>query len=128
MQSLKPLAEPDGVIRALIVDDQPIFRPGIRHLLEGKDRIDPEGEAASIEQAGERLGPHRADVGLLDHNQPGINFVEGLPALLATRNRVQSALLARDLGPGEPQSRTSHLPVISRRTTPCSPLPAIPTP
>jgi DNA-binding NarL/FixJ family response regulator len=93
MQSANNPIDTDDGIGVLIVDDHPIFRQGIRHLLEEEDGIDPKGEAASVEQALAWLGSHRADVALLDHNLPGTNGVEGLPSLLAAQYDLQVVVL-----------------------------------
>jgi DNA-binding NarL/FixJ family response regulator len=63
-------------IRVLIMDDHPIFRHGLRWVLETAPDIKVVGEAANGQEAiqlAERLMP---DVVLIDINLPGINGLE----------------------------------------------------
>ena len=87
------IAEPGSEVGVLVVDDHPIFRQGIWHMLEYEPSIRPLAEVDSIERALEWLRTRRADVVLLDHNLPGTNGVDGLPALLAAQQDLQVVVL-----------------------------------
>lgn len=63
-------------IRVLIMDDHPIFRRGIRWILDSAPNIEVIGEAENGQEAidmADRLSP---DVVLVDVNLPGINGLE----------------------------------------------------
>jgi two-component system invasion response regulator UvrY len=69
------------MIRVLIVDDHPILRSGVRELLEADPEISVVAEAASAEEASQRLGDTEADVMLLDISLPGQSGVDLLHQL-----------------------------------------------
>ena len=57
-------------IRILIADDHPIFRDGLRKLLEGADDITIVGEASSGNECVQMLGKLKPDILLLDLRMP----------------------------------------------------------
>jgi DNA-binding NarL/FixJ family response regulator len=73
--------------RVVIVDDHQLFRAGVRSELDGLVEI--VGEAATVDEAVERIGEERPDVVLLDVHMPGGGGVEVMrrvaQALPATR-------------------------------------------
>lgn len=69
------------VIRALIVDDEPLAREGLRMLLEGDAEIEVVGEAKSGAEAVEMIGVVRPDLVFLDIQMPAMNGFEVLAAL-----------------------------------------------
>jgi DNA-binding NarL/FixJ family response regulator len=76
-----------NAIRVLIADDHPVFRSGVRAILEGESDAEIVGEAATADEAislAEQLHP---DVVVMDLHMPGVGGVE------ATREIVE-----RDLG------------------------------
>ncbi|MEA3412946.1 MAG: response regulator transcription factor [Pseudomonadota bacterium] len=93
MRIIETLSQPDSPVEVLIVDDHPIFRQGIRHLLESEPGVRGIGEAASIEEATGWLKARRADVVLLDHNLPGGNGVDGMSRLFRARKDLQVIVL-----------------------------------
>ena len=90
MDSSNHGAGADRPIEVLIVDDHPIFRRGIRDLLETDDGIALLAEVGSIPEALQWLAGTRADVVLLDHNLPGTQGITGLPLLLEAQHDLQA--------------------------------------
>jgi len=93
MDSLRDGAASGQPIEVLIVDDHPIFRRGIRDLLETDDDILLLAEVGSIAEALQWLSGARADVVLLDHNLPGTRGITGLPKLLEVQHDLQAIIL-----------------------------------
>ena len=63
-------------IRILIADDHPVFRFGLRALLEAQADMVVVGEAESGETAVNLTQSLQPDVVLMDINMPGINGIE----------------------------------------------------
>ena len=72
-------------IRALIVDDHPVTREGLRTALELSEDVVVIGEAASGEEAVEQARQLTPDVVFMDVRMPGIDGIE------ATRQILQAA-------------------------------------
>jgi len=71
-----------GRIRVLVVDDHPIVRKGIRHLLETEPEIEMVGEAANGREAVRKFVDVKPDVVLLDLVMPEL---DGIGAILAIK-------------------------------------------
>jgi DNA-binding NarL/FixJ family response regulator len=93
MQEIEQVVETITPIEVLIVDDHPIFRQGICHLLESVSGIGNIGQASSLEEAIGWLKARHADVVLLDHTLPGINGVDGMPRLFSVQPELQVIVL-----------------------------------
>lgn len=65
-------------IRALIIDDHPLFRRGVRQLLELEEGYEVVGEAAGGQDGIERARQLDPDLILLDLNMKGIDGLETL--------------------------------------------------
>ena len=65
----------DAPVRVAIVDDHPIFRFGMRALLEATPDMTVAGEAASGEEALVLADAGAADVVLMDVNMPGMGGI-----------------------------------------------------
>lgn len=65
-----------NVIRILIVDDHPVFRFGLRALLNAMPDTEVVGEVTSGQEAIELAGSLRPDVILMDINMPGLSGIE----------------------------------------------------
>ncbi len=68
--------------RVFIVDDHQLFRAGVRSELDGL--VDVVGEAATVDEAVERIGEERPDVVLLDVHMPGGGGPEVLRRVAST--------------------------------------------
>ncbi|WP_245855717.1 response regulator [Paenibacillus rigui] len=63
-------------MRVLIAEDHPLFRSGVRNLLQTTDDLDVVGEASSGEEALELADQLRPDLILMDIRMPGMNGIE----------------------------------------------------
>ena len=75
-----------GLIRVLIVDDDPLVRAGLTMMLGGAARIEVVGEAADGSEVLGALDRHHADVVLMDLRMPK---VDGIAALELVRRQPQ---------------------------------------
>lgn len=73
-------------IRVLIADDHPVFRSGIRAILEGEPDAEVVGEAATADEAISLAEELRPDIVVMDLHMPGVGGIE------ATRLIVQRGL------------------------------------
>jgi two-component system, NarL family, response regulator DegU len=65
-----------GRIRVLIVDDHPLFRGGLRQVIQGDSRLELIGEADNGEAAWQAIRETTPDVAVLDVNLPGLTGLE----------------------------------------------------
>jgi DNA-binding NarL/FixJ family response regulator len=72
-----------GMIRVLLVDDEPMFLEALEALLETDDRIDVVGKAGSAIAALEIAHEQHPDVALVDLAMPGLDGFELTRKLLA---------------------------------------------
>jgi DNA-binding NarL/FixJ family response regulator len=79
------VADAGARITVALVDDQPLFRAGIRMLIESQEDMELAGEAADGEQAMALAAERRPDVLLMDLRMPVLDGVE------ATQRIVQHA-------------------------------------
>ena len=71
------------MIRILIADDHPVFRFGLRALLQAEAGMGVIGEATTGEEAIVRAAELAPDIILMDINMPGINGIEATRRILA---------------------------------------------
>jgi DNA-binding NarL/FixJ family response regulator len=71
-------------LRVILVDDHPLFRQGVRHVLDGVQGIQIIGEASDGQMAIQMADALAPDVILCDVNLPGLN---GLEATRVVRRR-----------------------------------------
>src|SRR5690348_1685905 len=80
-------------IRVLIIDDHPIFRDGMRQLLESVPGFEVVGEGSSGEDAVRLTAELSPDVILMDIGMPAMNGIEATGAVLNVRPSVRVLVL-----------------------------------
>jgi DNA-binding NarL/FixJ family response regulator len=70
-------------LRILIADDHPVFRDGIRTLLEVTAGIEVTGEATTGEEAVALAEQNQPDLILMDVQMPGLNGIEATQRIVA---------------------------------------------
>jgi DNA-binding NarL/FixJ family response regulator len=71
------------VIRVVVADDHPVFRSGLRKLVEETDALTFAGEAADGAQAVELCRAEHPDVVLMDIRMPGVSGIDATRRILA---------------------------------------------
>jgi len=79
---------PTGRIRILCVEDHPVFREGLRAMIDGEPDMILVAHAANAVQAIAECRKHRPDVTLMDLRLPGAN---GTDVLIAIRGEFPQA-------------------------------------
>lgn len=72
-----------GPLRVLIVDDHPVFRDGLRLVLQSAPELCLVGEASNGEDAVASVDAVRPDVVLMDLQMPGMNGIDATRAIVA---------------------------------------------
>jgi DNA-binding NarL/FixJ family response regulator len=75
-------------VRIVIADDHPIFRSGLRKLLESEPGLAIVGEASNGTDAVQLVEQHAPDLLLLDLAMPGLSGLEVLAAIHGSHTRV----------------------------------------
>ncbi len=75
-------------ISVIVADDHPVFRQGLRALMEGVPDIELTGEAADGEEAVRSALEGRPDVVLMDLRMPGLNGIEATRRIVAAEPRI----------------------------------------
>lgn len=88
-------------IRVLIADDHPIYRKGLRSVLEAESGMVVVGEAAGGEEAVRLSRDILPDVLLLDLAMPGVSGMEALAEMAAAPTPVRTILLTASIKKAE---------------------------
>ena len=87
------MPERNQTIRIVVADDHPIFRDGLRRLLEAEPSFKVIGEAGDGEQAVRQVAELRPDILLLDLAMPRTNGLQALQELIDLGFPVRTVLL-----------------------------------
>ena len=82
-----------GRTKVLIVDDHPLFRSGLRQVIEADARFDLVGEAGDGEAALKFILEKKPDVAVLDVNLPGLTGLEIARKLQGKKNHTRLIIL-----------------------------------
>ena len=93
--------ERNKTIRIVIADDHPIFRDGLRRLLESNARFKVIGEAGDGEAAVAQVAALRPDILLLDLSMPKAGGLEALRELSELQSPTRPVLLTAAIDPTE---------------------------
>ena len=85
-------------VRIVIADDHPLFRDGLRNLLESDTRFAVVGEAGDAQAAVEAVRQHNPDVLLLDLAMPGASGLEALRILAVDPPATRTIVLTAGIG------------------------------
>ncbi len=80
-------------LNVLIVDDHPIFRRGLRTIIESEQKMHVVGDVADGEAALAFLNDHPIDVVILDLDMPKMNGLDFAQAVLKQDNPVEIIIL-----------------------------------
>jgi DNA-binding NarL/FixJ family response regulator len=78
-------ADPTRPIRVVIADDHPVFRAGLRTLVDESPPLEYAGQAADGQEAVEVCAATQPDVVLMDIRMPGVSGIDATRQILGTR-------------------------------------------
>jgi len=79
-----PPDTPDGAVRVVLVDDEPLVRAGLRVILEAEPDLRVVGEAADGSEVPQAVADARPDVVLMDVRMPRVDGIAATRAVVAT--------------------------------------------
>jgi DNA-binding NarL/FixJ family response regulator len=82
-----------GRIKVLIVDDHPLFRQGLRQLVEADSRFELVGEAGDGRSALQLIMEKKPDIAMLDVNLPIMSGLEVARSLQEKRSATHAVIL-----------------------------------
>lgn len=82
-----------SVIKILLVDDQLLFRKGLRSLLESEADIEIVSEASNGQEALDKVLAYDPDLVLMDIHMPGCDGVQGVRLIKSERPAVKVVML-----------------------------------
>ena len=80
-------------VRVLIADDHPLYRRGLRSLLDAQQHITVVAEAATGAEAVTQAGATEPDVAVLDLHMPDLNGVEATRRIVGTSPHIAVLVL-----------------------------------
>jgi DNA-binding NarL/FixJ family response regulator len=80
---VSPLANASSTLRVLIADDHPLFRAGLRTLIDGERDMQCVGEASSAREAVDKTRLATPDVAVLDLRMPDATGISATRRILA---------------------------------------------
>jgi two-component system response regulator DegU len=80
-------------ISLIIVDDHPLFREGVRNILDDEDDLEVIGEGTSGDEALQLVRDKSPDVALIDVNLPTMNGIQVTRQISAERLNAAIVLL-----------------------------------
>jgi DNA-binding NarL/FixJ family response regulator len=80
-------------LRVLIADDHPVFRDGMRAMLETTADVEVVGEATTGPEAVELAKQLRPDVILMDVQMPGLNGIEATRRIVASQPAMRILMI-----------------------------------
>jgi DNA-binding NarL/FixJ family response regulator len=83
-------------IKIMVVDDHPIFREGLRGLLEKEAGMELAGEAGNGLEAVEKAAQLKPDVIIMDLNLPDMNGIEATRRILADHPEISVIALSME--------------------------------
>jgi DNA-binding NarL/FixJ family response regulator len=81
------------VIRVLVADDHPMFRDGLRMMIEATEDVEVVAEVADGTDVVSAIAGLEVDLALLDVNMPGLNGIDAAARLTASRPEVAVLML-----------------------------------
>src|SRR6185437_4087523 len=90
---MAPMPEKRTAVRILIADDHPIFRCGLRMLLESEPRFKVVGQAVDGYEVAGLASSLKPDVLLLDLAMPRLTGIEVLRDMVAGERQVRTIVL-----------------------------------
>jgi len=91
----------ESPLRIAIADDHPIFRAGLRQLLETESHCSVAGEASDGAETVAVVERERPDLLLLDYSMPRGNGLDVLRELGRRGLKVRTVILTADINPGQ---------------------------
>ena len=87
------MSAPDKKIKVLIADDHPIFRQGLKKVLEEDGKYLVISETSNGTETLEKIRELKPDAAVLDIDMPGLNGIEILKAIQKEKIPVKSIIL-----------------------------------
>jgi DNA-binding NarL/FixJ family response regulator len=87
------MSTPDNRIKVLIADDHPIFRQGLKKVLEEDGKYSIISETSNGTETLEKIRELKPDAALLDIDMPGLNGIEILKSIQIEKIPVKSIIL-----------------------------------
>lgn len=87
------MTQPESRLRLLLADDHPMFRGGLRLVLEAAGEFEVVGEAANGDEAVAMAADLQPDIVLMDLQMPGVNGIDATRQITSTSPHVAVLVL-----------------------------------